>query len=402
MADFSLTCAQHEMYFKSLVGLDPNISHIGVYPKGRRLGATHGAAVAFISWMLEGKACLWGDTINSNIDRYFSRYFEPFLTQYKVPYHWSSVRKLLKVGSGFTDFRSADRPENWEGFGYNRVFLNEAGIILNNAYLFNNAVLPMLLDHKGSILIAAGTPKLTRGKGKIFKNLWDKVQAKEKGYFGKTYTTYDNPFLDHEQVDNLKMKIPSFEREQEIYGKFLIQAGAMVDMTWFQRYSSFPTKVNRVIQSWDTASKSGALNDPSVCTTWMETDQGSFLIDVYRERLKYPALKRNCVNLALKYQPNLILIEDKSSGTQLIQDLQADRAFKSYIEAINPVADKITRMSTASLSIEKGEIWLPESAEWLPCFESEMLGFPVSTHDDQVDSVSQYINWLNLNNYLWR
>jgi predicted phage terminase large subunit-like protein len=398
--EFNLTPAQYKMFFEHP---PPSVAstRIGVFPKGRRLGATHGASIAFITWMLNGDACLWGDTINSNIDRYVGRYFVPFLRNNNIPYTWSSQKKLMTVGTGYTDFRSADRPENWEGFGYNKVFLNEAGIILNDEYLYNNAVLPMLLDHKGSMLIAAGTPKMSRGKGKLFMDLWDSVQAGEAGYFGQRFTTYDNPFIEVDQIDQLKMRIPAYERDQEVFGEFIAKGGAIVYSEWFKRYRVPPVRPDRVVQSWDTASKAKQINDPSVCTTWFEVGDKSYLIDVYREWLKYPDLKRAVNGKADQYNPDIVLIEDKSSGMALIQDLQADRDFRFPICEIVPTEDKITRMATGSLYIEGGHMYLPEKAPWLPEYESEMVRFPEVDNDDQVDSTSQYINWKTSKPYLW-
>lgn len=398
--EFSLTSAQHEIFFKHPPE-DAAFTRIGVFPKGRRLGATHGASIAFITWMLNGDACLWGDTINGNIDRYVDRYFIPFLRNNNIPFTWSSQKKLMTVGKGYTDFRSADRPENWEGFGYNKVFLNEAGIILNDEYLYNNAVLPMLLDHKGSMLIAAGTPKMSRGKGKLFMDLWESVQAGEEGYFGRKFTTYDNPFIEVDQIDQLKMRIPAYERDQEIYGEFISKGGAIVFAEWFERFRIPPSNPDRIVQSWDTASKAKQINDPSVCTTWYEVGKRSYLVDVFREWLKYPDLKRAVVAKAEQYKPDIVLIEDKSSGTALIQDLQVDRNFRYPIKEIVPVEDKITRMATGSLYIEGGQVYLPEKAHWLSTYESEITRFPEVDNDDQVDSTSQYINWKTSRPYLW-
>ena len=78
------------------------------------------------------------------------------------------------------------------------------------------------------------------------------------------------------------------------------------------------------MQSWDTAFKGGALNDPSVCGTWAETESGFYLLHVARRRLEYPALKRAAMSLAAKWSPDAILIEDKASGQSLIQDLRAE------------------------------------------------------------------------------
>ena len=61
--------------------------------------------------------------------------------------------------------------------------------------------------------------------------------------------------------------------------------------------------------------------------------------------------------------------------------------------AVRPEADKLTRMSTVSPTIEAGRVFLPETAPWLNDYEAEMMSFPNSAHDDQVDMTSQFLKW---------
>ena len=84
-----------------------------------------------------------------------------------------------------------------------------------------------------------------------------------------------------------------------------------------------------------------------------------------------------------------MLIEDKGSGTQLIQDLRAEGVIRPI--AILPEGDKRTRFYTQCAKIEAGHVLLPEAAPWLDAFRRELLQFPHGRHDDQVDSVSQYL-----------
>lgn len=43
--------------------------------------------------------------------------------------------------------------------------------------------------------------------------------------------------------------------------------------------------------------------------------------------------------------------------------------------------------------IERGSLFLPESAPWLGDFLAELLAFPRARHDDQVDALSQFLGW---------
>jgi len=58
-----------------------------------------------------------------------------------------------------------------------------------------------------------------------------------------------------------------------------------------------------------------------------------------------------------------------------------------------PKSDKEARAARASGLIEAGRVLLPNEAAWLAAFESEIGGFPNIRHDDQVDSMTQFLNW---------
>jgi predicted phage terminase large subunit-like protein len=134
------------------------------------------------------------------------------------------------------------------------------------------------------------------------------------------------------------------------------------------------------------------LCDYSVCTTWWQQGKFIYLIDVVRERFEYPDLRRRVIEEAEKYNPNAILIEDKGSGTHIIQELYHESRFNAI--AITPETDKETRMAAQTAKIEAGYVLLPEQAPWLGDFLTELLLFPNGRHDDQVDSVSQAIHWI--------
>jgi predicted phage terminase large subunit-like protein len=177
---------------------------------------------------------------------------------------------------------------------------------------------------------------------------------------------------------------------------------AMVKRHWVVRYSELPPAPERLftLQSWDTASKGGPDNDWSVCTTWIVSRRKSwYLIDVWRQRVDYPALKASVQGLAKKWSARRVLVEDTGAGTSLVQELR-DRV--SGIVAVKPDGDKASRMAVASAKFEAGQALLPERAPWLSDLEAELFVFPGSRHDDQCDSISQalldkntsFMDWL--------
>lgn len=170
--------------------------------------------------------------------------------------------------------------------------------------------------------------------------------------------------------------------------------GGIIKSAWLEttRYQNLPKdKVLRIVQSWDTAYKAAQINDPSACTTWLQTDTCFYLIESFTMRGEYPAVKRMIEAKYAQYQPHAVLIEDKASGQSLIQELRQTRI---PVVAIKPDGDKETRLNAVSIEFESGKVFLPEAAGWLINYEAELLSFPKGRHDDQVDSTSQALSWM--------
>jgi len=168
--------------------------------------------------------------------------------------------------------------------------------------------------------------------------------------------------------------------------------GGLVKRQWFNFYDQPPEKFEQVIQSWDTGNKPSELSDYSVCTTWGLRDRRIYLLHVLRKRLEYPELKRRVREQAEAFHAGVVLIEDKASGTQLIQELVHDgmHNIKRYV----PEGDKIMRLHAQTATIENGFIYLPKEAPWLDQYLNELTAFPNGKYDDQADSTSQALGWI--------
>ena len=153
---------------------------------------------------------------------------------------------------------------------------------------------------------------------------------------------------------------------------------------------------DEIVQSWDTAYKATELSDYSVCTTWAVRGNQHYLVHIFREKLDYPDLKKKVIEHAQIHQADVVIIENKGSGMSLIDDLrQGGTAGDPMPIAFDPENDKLTRMSTQSAKIEAGHVLLPRNAAWLDDFRTELLQFPNGRYDDQVDSLSQFLDWIH-------
>jgi predicted phage terminase large subunit-like protein len=169
--------------------------------------------------------------------------------------------------------------------------------------------------------------------------------------------------------------------------------GGLFKREWWNTYRMLPN-LNRVVQFWDTAQKVGITNDYSVCATWGESDNGYYLLDIWRNKVEAPQLEQAVKNMYEKFRPNAIMIEDKSSGSSLIQNLRQKTTLP--ILAFDPKQrDKEVRASAVTPTVEAGKCFVPESAPWLEDFLLEHERFPNAEHDDTVDTTSMALDYLS-------
>jgi hypothetical protein len=296
--------------------------------KGRRFGLTHGFSFYVIETLLQnGGPILWGDTINGNIDRYFQRYFLPELNKIGKEYWiWNQQKRELRIANNLTtdptdtkasicDFRSADTPENWEGFGYRLIILNEAGIILKDEYLYKNAILPMLLDYPDSRLIAGGVPKgktIKSGKEHPFYTLCKKAEEGHKNYKMFTFTSYQSAVASKEDIDELVSDLGGPNSpivRQEIFGEFVDFADLPFLYAFHENIHVSETELlyNPQLQTvylcWD-------FNVKSTCLVIQYYENDIYILREYHER----GIDTICNQILLDFPGARIYINGDASG----------------------------------------------------------------------------------------
>jgi predicted phage terminase large subunit-like protein len=203
-------------------------------------------------------------------------------------------------------------------------------------------------------------------------------------------------------LDRLKVELGSLTFSAQYQQQPIPLEGNLIRRCWFRDYERLPTgsSSSAIVQSWDVAMMTGMSNDYSVCTTWQIAGSEYYLIDVFRGRLQYPDLRRKVVELATKYKVDTILIENVGPGMSLLQDLRRDAPNGMPLPiGRKPDGSKVERMVAQSAKIEAGHVLLPAEAPWRNELLLELLAFPNGKHDDQVDSVSQFLGWAALR--LW-
>lgn len=195
-----------------------------------------------------------------------------------------------------------------------------------------------------------------------------------------------------QKLNVTRATVGSYEWNALFQGRPMAASGNMFKIGWFQWYDRAPM-FERIIQSWDTSNTDKDTSDYSVCTTWGETaERHYYLLFVYRKKLEYPDLSKIVKNLFFQESASGAIIENKGSGTSLIQEV-----LREGVSAIpyNPTVSKEIRARVSSPKIEAGRVFLPNDAHWLGDFLDEVQRFPAAKHDDQVDSMTQFLSWVD-------
>lgn len=203
-----------------------------------------------------------------------------------------------------------------------------------------------------------------------------------------------------EVLDALKAAMGSLAFAAQYQQDPVPAVGNVIRREWFKTFemAKFERTPETVIQSWDTASKDNPHNDWSVCITAVMRQKDIYIVNVLRKRMQIFELRAQAIALANEYRPTTLLIEDQASGLQLIQLLRGEaHGPASSPIARRPEGDKLSRALGVTALIEAGRVFLPDDAPWLADFTSELLGFPNSRYDDQIDALSQLLGWVRQN-----
>ena len=230
--------------------------------------------------------------------------------------------------------------------------------------------------------------------------------------------------------DNIKNLAPTFQKQilqyegttlgrQEIYAEIIDpEEAGIIKRNWFKLWphdKPLP-RFQYVVQSYDCATSDKTKNDPTACVVFGvfkpndDKPMSAMVIDCWEEHLQYPDLRPKVIEEASSIygddnefgsgkKVDMILIEDKSAGISLVQDLQrGGLPVRSY----NPgSADKMMRLNLVAPIIQRGRIYIPESTtmpgaprSWVEPLLNQLCAFPEVRHDDLVDATSQALRLL--------
>lgn len=180
--------------------------------------------------------------------------------------------------------------------------------------------------------------------------------------------------------------------------------GAYIDWYRIQLHDGAPprNRLFKIVHSWDTAASTESHADYSVGTVWGYDSEIWLLLDLIRVRLAYPDLLARVRLERKRWRADMIIVENKGIGPALLADLRRDFRGIGNPEhhapycgrfSANPRGSKQERMMAQVERLYSGFAKLPRQAPWLDELRREFVAFPGGRHDDQVDSISQFLEY---------
>jgi predicted phage terminase large subunit-like protein len=221
-----------------------------------------------------------------------------------------------------------------------------------------------------------------------------KVPIAPKKFYRRKVGDILHPSLEPAHIlEEIKARMGTMDFSAQYLQRPIPAEGNLIRREWIRLYRALPEKKpgDYIVISWDTAMKPTEISDYSVGTAWYVQGENCYLTEVVRGRFDFTELKRAVIRQRNQWPDAHILIEDKGSGTSLIQQLRHEQV---NTIAISPENDKVTRLYATQPRFESGSVHFLENASWLDDLVDELLGFPEGRHDDQVDSISQALAWI--------
>lgn len=170
--------------------------------------------------------------------------------------------------------------------------------------------------------------------------------------------------------------------------------GGLFQFSWWQYYKVLPEEFDLMIQSWDLSFKDLKTSDYAVGQVWGRKGARFYLVDQIRKQMNAKDIIEAIKAFSLKYpKARAKLIEDKANGPAVIAMLQHE------VGGLIPVKVKVGKEQRAQAVqpyVQAGNCFLPDPsiAPWVNDFTIELAQFPHGSHDDQLDTFTQAINYL--------
>jgi len=199
-------------------------------------------------------------------------------------------------------------------------------------------------------------------------------------------------FFDLEALLRTKASMPTFQWNAQYQQEPTAEEAALVKREWWQMWEQGnPPSCEYIIMSLDAAAESHNRADYTALTTWgvfLNEENEAYniiLLNSIKKRLEFPELKDLAMDEYAEWEPDAFIVEKKSSGTALYQEMRRMGLPVSEYTPHRGSGDKLARLNSVSDIVASGLVWVPPT-RWAEEVIEEIAGFPFMSHDDLVDS----------------
>lgn len=201
-------------------------------------------------------------------------------------------------------------------------------------------------------------------------------------------------FFDLDALKRTKASMPVFQWNAQFQQNPTGEEAAIVKRDWWQIWKNErPPACEYVIMALDAAAETNNRADFTSITTWgvfLNENTEAYniiLLNAIKKRVEFPELKDLTWEQYNEYEPDAFIVEKKSAGTALYQELRRTGMVIQEYTPHRGSGDKTARLNSVADIIRSGLVWVPET-RWAEEVVEEIAGFPFMSHDDHVDTTT--------------
>lgn len=358
---------------------------------GRRWGKTHYALYEAMESALRGGRVWW---------------IGPNTTQTRVA--WRLLTKMVRKipgctimksegrvefhGEGYIEIRTAESESALVGDGLDLVIIDEAALIKEEVW--TRAIRPTLSDRKGRAILIS-TP---RGRNWFWRLFARGQDDQDPAWSSFQMSSYTNPYLDDEEVEDAKKDLPEALFRQEFLAEFLDEAGSVfrsvADCSSPNCLQSGPRSGGIYYMGLDIARK----RDWTVITV-MDASTNPKRVVAYKriQKVKWDAQIELILSMAAQWGVRGVIADGTGVGDPLVERLR-DRMTVPVASVVFTNRSKEEFIQNLALGFESAALLIPDDPVYvneLKGYEAELLpsgrlryGAPSGMNDDIVISLA--------------